>query len=419
MPATQPGSRSAVEAPVEIPAAGPDLAALIQQELPTLIALRRELHAMPELSNQERWTGNRIREELTRLGIPFRPSLGGGEGIVAHLPATEPGERPAVGLRADMDALPILEQTGLDYASRCPGVMHACGHDGHMTCVLGAARVLARLGHRPNPVTFIFQPAEEDGGGAEKMCEAGALGGEPGGALGPPIGRIYGLHCWPTIEVGRIGTRPGPLMAATDDFILDIIGVQGHAAQPHMCRDPIVAAAAIVTALQTMVSRSVAPQESMVCTVGQFIAGTANNIIPETARLVGTIRTLSASARAIACQRFFEIVQGVAAAHGCRPRIDWMPGYPVTENDEGETERVFDIASQALGREHVVHIQHPTMGGEDFAYYGQHVPACFLFLGTRPRGVEHSPALHQPDFDFNDEAIGVGVKIFCRLALAE
>lgn len=457
MPSLKPGSPAR---PIEVSAAkaapdaaragaAPDLRALIQQELPALVALRRELHSMPELSNQERWTASRIRDELMSLGIPFKHGVGGGEGIVAYLAATPDSEgrsafgadseatdrtaatsrtgpesrsTRAVALRADMDALPIDEQTGLEYASRCPGVMHACGHDGHMTCVLGAARILSKLPHRPNPVTFIFQPAEEDGGGAEKMCEAGALKGgtldDSSGGLGAPVERMYGLHCWPTIELGKVGSRPGPLMAATDDFIVDVLGVQGHAAQPHMCRDSIVAAAAIVTALQTLASRAAAPHEALVCTVGQFIAGTANNIIPETARLVGTIRTLTPHVRAVACERFFQVVENTAAAHGCKARITWMPGYPVTHNDPRETDRFFGIASEVMGDSNIINIQQPSMGGEDFAYYGQHVPACFFFLGMRHAGADRAPALHQPDFNFNDDAIPAGVELFCRLALA-
>lgn len=418
-----PTAHSAVRTspPVEVPASAPaDLRGIIQDELPRLIALRRELHAYPELSNQEHWTSQRLCDELSCLGIPFKSGIAGAEGIIAHLPATGAATgRPAIALRADMDALPIEEQTNLDYASRRHGVMHACGHDGHMACVIGAARVLSRIAHRPSPITFIFQPAEEDGGGADKMCQAGALRGENDGGIGAPVGRIYGLHCWPALELGKVGSRPGPLLAATDDFILDVVGIQGHAAQPHLCRDPIVAGAAIVTALQSIASRAVAPHESIVLTVGQFIAGTANNIIPETARLVGTIRTLTPQIRAIARDRFFQIVESTAQAHGCTARINWMDGYPVTHNDPEETGRFFDTAESALGPANVQRILHPTMGGEDFAYYGQHIPACFFFLGTRPPGVERVPALHQPDFDFNDAAIATGVEVLCRLALAD
>lgn len=394
------------------------LRSLIKAELPRLIQVRRELHTHPELSNQEEWTSQFVQTELGRLGIKFKAKIAGAHGVLGHIPGTTKS-RHAVGLRADMDALPIEEATGKAYSSKCAGAMHACGHDGHITILLGAAAVLSKLEARPNPVTLIFQPAEEDGGGGEKMCDAGCLKGDTGGGIGVPVTRIYGLHGWPSVPLGTVATRPGPLLAATDDFIVDIKGVGGHAAYPHLCKDPIVAAAATVTALQTMAARTVSPFESLVCTVGQFIAGTANNIIPESARLVGTIRTLKPETRTLAKNRFFEIVNQTAHAHGCRAEINYMEGYPVTANDADETERFFSIATKALGPGNIQRLETPTMGGEDFAYYGRHVPACFFFLGLRPASVDRYPALHQPDFDFNDDAIGTGVEMMCRMALSE
>jgi hippurate hydrolase len=392
---------------------------LIKAELPGLLELRHDLHRHPELSNQEKRTSQVVQKHLAALGVPFKAGVGGSTGIVAQIPATNgAGNKEAIALRADMDALPIQEATGKHYASQTPGVMHACGHDGHTTMLLGAARVLLKM-DRPHPVTFIFQPAEEDGGGAEKMCAAGALKGEKGGGVGTPVARMYGLHGWPQTDLGRVATRPGPLMASTDDFDVKIHGVGGHAAYPHLCKDPIVAAAAVVTALQTIASRSVAPVESVVCTVGQFIAGTANNIIPEYARLVGTIRTIKPELRRVAKDAFFAIVEGTALAHGCRAQVNWMEGYPVTMNDAAEAERVHAIALDAFGPTRAQRIEHPTMGGEDFAYYGQHVPACFFFLGLRPVGAERYPALHQPDFDFNDEAMPAGIEMLTRLALSQ
>lgn len=397
------------------------LRSLIAQELPQLVEMRRALHRRPELSDHEYETSKTIQGELTRLGISFKKGLGNkGTGIVAHIPATDPknARKPAVGLRADIDALPITEATGKAYASATPGVMHACGHDGHTTMLLGAARVLLKS-ERPNPVTLIFQPAEEHGGGAEVMCAQGALKGDAGGGIGSPVGRMIGLHCWPSVELGTVATRPGPLLAATDDFDLYVRGVGGHAAYPHLCRDPIVAGAAVVGALQTFASRAVAPYEAAVCTVGQFNAGTADNIIPEFARLSGTIRTLTPAARALAKETFYRVVEGTCAAHGCKAEIVWRPGYPVTANDPVETERFWAMATAALGVGKVQRVEQPTMGGEDFAYFGQHVPSCFFFLGLKPPGAARFPALHQPDFDFNDEAIPVGVEMLCRTALAE
>jgi amidohydrolase len=415
---------------------------LILSELADLVHFRRDLHRHPELSFQERRTSSVVQKELQRLGIPFKAGLGGnvndtsaahagddrhdvGTGILAHLPATHAlgNERPAVALRADMDALPISEQTGKPYSSIHPGVMHACGHDGHTTILLGVARILSKLRDRPNAVTFIFQPAEEGGGGGEVMCNEGVLKGgaadDATGGLGTPVGRIFGLHGWPSLGIGLVQSRPGPMFANTDDFVVTVRGVQAHAAYPHLGRDPILTAAYVVTALQTLASRSVNPLDSVVCTVGQFNAGTANNIIPETATIIGTIRTLNPTTRALAKERFFALVESTCAAHGCTPEIDWQDGYPATINDAALTDHFFDIARDTLGDSRVGYMPEPTMGGEDFSYYGHHVPACFFALGLKPPGTGRFPSLHQPDFDFNDEAIPTGIELFCRLALAE
>lgn len=397
------------------------LRGLIAKELPDLMRVRRELHRNPELSDHEVKTGRFVQEELKRLGIACKGGFGReGTGVVGFLPAT--GGRGAgkggVALRADIDALPIQETPGKEYASHSPGVMHACGHDGHTTILLGAARVLSKV-DRPNPVTLLFQPAEEHIGGAEPMCRQGALGGERAGGVGEPAARVYGLHGWPQLEVGTVATRPGPLLAATDEFEVRIVGQGGHAAYPHLCKDPIVAAAAVVMALQTLASRATSPVDSLVCTVGTIGAGSASNIIPDFAELSGTIRTLRDETRAMAKGRCYEIVEQTAAAHGCRAEIKWREGYPVTRNDEAEAERVLRVAAEVVGAGRVQRVETPTMGGEDFAYYGKHLPACFFLLGLRPRGAKSYPALHQPEFDFNDEALPVGIEMMCRLALSE
>lgn len=413
---------------------------LITKEVAPLTQIRRDLHKHPELSMQERRTSGIVRAELERLGIACKANLGGGTGVVGHLPATDGAgnARPAIALRADMDALPITEQTGKPYASITPGAMHACGHDGHTTMLLGAARVLAALPHRPRPVTFIFQPAEEYGGGGDIMCREGVLEGGDGptstladgrpGGIGPRVERIFGLHGWPQLPLGSIATRPGPLMAAVDDFVVTIRGTQCHGAYPHLGNDPIVASAHIVTALQSIASRNVGPLESVVVTVGQINAGTANNIIPETCTLVGTVRSLKDDTKQIAKRRFFEIVEGVARSMGCTAEIDWQDGYPVTNNDPALTSHVFEVARRVLGEGNVIHAEQPTMGGEDFSFYGRHVPACFFFLGLNPaiNGLSKAsggsadgtfPSLHQPTFDFNDDAISIGVELLVSLAL--
>ena len=394
------------------------IAHAVDADLERLASLRREFHRHPELSNAERATAQRIEAELRDIGLETKTGFGrNGTGVIAFLPASAP-THTTVALRADIDALPITETTGKPWASATPGVMHACGHDGHTAILLGAARVLAGLEHRRHNVLFIFQPAEEDGGGAEVMCEQGVLRGSAGGGLGQPVTRIFGLHGWPRMPLGVVGTRPGPMMASTDDFDVRIVGKGGHAAMPHLARDPIVAASAIIMALQTIASRSINPCEAGVVTVGQIEAGTANNIIPETARLVGTIRALTDETRSILGERFRAVVQDTAAAHGCTADISWHPGYPVTANDADTTEHFFAVARQTLGQDRVELVPEPSMGGEDFSYYGRHVPACFYLLGLLPRGVDADavPLLHQPGFDFNDDAIATGVRVMCALA---
>lgn len=403
-----------------------DLAGRIAQELDDLTRIRRDLHRHPEIRFEEHRTGKAVQEEMARLGIPFIAGLGGrspgeGAGVLAHLPATNPGSGAGagacVGLRADMDALPITERSGAPWASATPGVMHACGHDGHTTILLGAARVLAGMDHRPNPVTLVFQPAEEGGAGAEKMCRDGALTGGPDGALGAPVARMYGLHGWPALPLGVIGTRAGPLLAATDEITLTVRGRQAHAAYPHLGADPIVAACHIVASAQTIASRTVSPLDSVVVTFGTFHAGTATNVIPEQATLTGTLRTLRAETRVLAGQRLGEVVEHAARALGCEATLTIEEGYPVTINDPAEAARVLATAREAGLARGAHELPEPTMGGEDFAFYANRVPSCFYFLGLKREGVEQAPQLHQPDFDFPDGAIGVGVEMMCRLAL--
>jgi len=392
----------------------------IAGEAPSLVEIRHRLHRIPELGYQEQKTSNAICHELDRLGIVYRAGLAGGTGVVAHLPATEPGARHATGLRADIDALPISERTGKPYASEHPGLMHACGHDGHTTILLGAARLLSQTQHRPNPVTFVFQPAEEGGAGGEKMCDDGALLGEQGGGLGPPVARMFGLHGWPQIPLGTISTRPGPLLAATDDFEVHIVGMQTHAAFPHLGRDAIVASAHVVNALQSIASRSVSPLDSVIVTVGAIQGGTTNNVIPERVKLIGTVRTLHDATRTRAREEFERVVTRSAETFGCRAEIDYQTGYPVTYNDPELTDHVLHLARETFGEKHVEVTPEACMGGEDFSYYGRHVPACFYLLGVCPIGSDPAtiPQLHQPEFDFNDEAIPVGVEMMCRLALS-
>ncbi|HEX2836993.1 MAG TPA: amidohydrolase [Phycisphaerales bacterium] len=398
-------------------AARADIARAVDAVLPRLRAIRHDLHQHPELCFEEKYTSAVVQRELAACGARVKAGMAKGTGVIGYLPATDPANesRGAIALRADMDALPILERTGRAYASTTEGLMHACGHDGHTAMLIGAAQVLSKV-ERPRPVLFVFQPAEEGGGGGDLMCKEGALAGEGRGGLGAPAKMIFGLHGWPTVEVGRVASRVGPLLAATDDFEVTVKGTQSHGAYPHFGNDPIVASAQMITALQTIASRNVSPLDSCVVTVGIIKAGTADNIIPETCTFVGTIRTLLPETRKLARERFYAIVEATAHAMGCGVHIDWRPGYPVTANDRGATELFFDVAKSCVGADLVEVVEQPTMGGEDFSYYGQHVPACFFLLGLRPRGAASFPTLHQPDFDFNDDALPVGVRVFCELA---
>ncbi|MEM7754800.1 MAG: amidohydrolase [Planctomycetota bacterium] len=390
-----------------------DLSAAVTGLVPELTALRRALHQIPELGYEEVRTAERVRAELDAAGIEYKAGLAGGTGIVAYLPATRGGSE-TVALRADMDALPIAENTGAAWASGTPGKMHACGHDGHMTILLGAAKALAKM-DRPNNVTFVFQPAEEGGAGGERMCADGALKGAAGGGIGKPVDRIFGLHGWPEQDLGTIGTRGGPLLAATDEFEITIHGTQGHAAFPHFAKDPVVCAAQVITALQTLPSRETDPVDSSVVTVGSIHGGSAHNVIPASVELIGTVRTLKDETRTTMRTRLHELVNGLSQAMGCRAEIAWHEGYPVTHNSAELAEKVLEVGSAALGTDCAVRIESPFMGGEDFSYYGHQVPACFFTLGLKPEGAGAVPLLHQAEFDFNDDAIGVGVEMFCRL----
>ena len=388
-------------------------------------ALRHDLHRHPELSFHESRTSGVVQRELGAMGISFVAGLGAaqpadkGNGVLGYIPASgSPEKAPTIALRADIDALPIAEETGREYASTTPGVMHACGHDGHTSMLLGAARVIGAAATRPNNVLLIFQPAEENGAGAEKMCRDGALDGRHFPGRAGAVSAVYGLHGWPEMELGTIGIRDGAMLAATDEFRVIVHGKGGHAAQPHLTLDPIVCASALVTALQTIASRRFSPFEPVVVTVGEFHAGSANNIIPESAMLHGTIRTLTDAARTLAEQEFHQLAAQVCAAHGCRAEVIFRRGYPATRNAAEPTNRFRKIAAETVGPDRLIEREHPTMGGEDFAYYGAHAPTTFFFLGLRPKAQATYPGLHTPRFDFNDDALQTGIELMAALALS-
>jgi len=390
---------------------------IIQEVLPQAIAIRHDLHAHPELGYKEVRTSQIVQKRLADLGVSFERGLAGGTGVLGWLPATiDPNNAKTVALRADMDALPIVENTGVDYCSVNPGVMHACGHDGHTTILLTSAEVLSRQSERPNNVLFVFQPAEEGGAGGDRLCKEGALKGT---IIGKPVDKIFGLHGFPGAEVGHVTVRNGPMLAAATEMEIRIQGKGSHAAYPHFGIDPIVVAAHIVTALQTIPSRTVNPLDSIVITIGKILAGVAHNVIPDTAFLHGTLRTLKTEVDDLAKRRIQEVVTGIASAMGATATVEFVGAYPVTFNDPGATDEFRSVAQRVLGSSFLHEEPHPSMGGEDFSFYGKEVPASFFFLGLRPRGQASYANLHAPDFNFNDDAIPTGVLLMTELALAK
>jgi amidohydrolase len=385
----------------------------IDASLPEIIDIRHDLHRHPELGYNEVRTSGRVQELLSNWGIEHAGGLAKGTGVVGYLPATgNPGNAKTIGLRADMDALPITEDTGLDYTSDHEGVMHACGHDGHTSILLAAAKILSHE-ERPNNVLFVFQPAEEGGAGAKAMCDDGVLHGR---VLGPKVDRMFGLHGFPTGELGKVYTRNGPLMASASEFRMTITGKGSHAAMPHLGIDPIVVAAHIITALQTIASRSVDPLDAVVVTVGQVLAGVAHNVIPDTALLRGTMRALTDQTNTRTRDQIVHISRTVAEAFGATAELEWMQAYPVTFNDPENTEHFRSVARNTLGDEATQEERNPTMGAEDFSFYGHHVPATFFFLGLKDERMSGYPNLHAPQFDFNDEALPIGIEMMCALA---
>lgn len=373
-------------------------------------ALRHDLHQHPELGYEEQYTSRLISRELTRLGIQHQTGFAGGTGIVALIRGGN-GEGPCVALRADIDALPIEEATGLPYASLTPGRMHACGHDGHTSVLLGAAALLQKASPTfRGSVKLIFQPAEEGGCGAERMCNEGVL-------ANPKVDAIFGLHGWPGLKVGLVATKPGPLLASVDGFVIKIVGRGCHAAAPQDGIDPILCGAALVQAFQSVVSRETDPLDAAVLTIAQFQAGSNFNVIPETAELNGTIRALTAERRTAIMESMERISQGIAAAHRCRCDIRYYGTTPCTHNTPNLAEFVRQTAQEVLGKTAAIPFGKPAMWGEDFAFYLQHVPGCFYVLGVQPPDRDSYPMLHNPAFDFTDAAIPHGVRMMTELAL--
>ncbi len=377
----------------------------VRRNFRELVAVRRAIHRWPEQGFQERRTAELIRGRLAAWGIEHRPMCG--TGTVALVRGARPG--PTILIRADMDALPVQEENRVPYASRNAGVMHACGHDGHVAMGLVAARILqGRRGALKGNVKFMFQPAEEGPGGAGPMIEAGLLGK-------PRVDAAFAIHLWNDLPTGKVGVREGPVMASADEFKVVVLGRGGHGAAPHQTVDPVVVAAHIVTACQNIVSRKVDPVRSAVVTFGQVHGGTRHNIIPDEVVLNGTVRAFENTVRRQLAREIPRVARGVASALGAGLRFEYHWGYPPTVNDGAMARAARQAAREALGPGAAVE-QDLTMGAEDMSLVLEEVPGCYLFVGSanRPRGFVHPH--HSARFDFDEAALGGGVEVWLRLA---
>lgn len=373
------------------------------EEKESLIALRRDLHRHPELSWKEERTAGRLEAALRGLGITEVRRVAG-TGVIARVPGRERGA-PVVALRGDIDALPIQEATGLPYESEIPGVMHACGHDVHATWAVGAGMLLAKQSARGD-VLVVLQPAEEMGNGAPAIIASGALDG---------VRAIFGGHVDRRFPVGQVVAQPGPLAAAADAFSIDVFGKGAHGARPHEGIDPIVAAAAIVSALQTIVSRRLDPGVAAIVTIGSIHGGSAPNVIPERVHLTGTLRAMVPDVRATLHREVTSIATAVAAAHGATVKVDIEKGPPPIVNPEREAGWAREAAVRVLGEDNVVPFGVTNMGGEDFACYLERIGGCFLRIGAREPGGDPAPA-HSPGFTAAEDSIFVGAAVLAECA---
>jgi hippurate hydrolase len=372
---------------------------------PDIAGWRRNIHEHPELQYDVHRTAAFVEDRLREFGCDEIATGLGRTGVVGVIRGRRPasdGTVKVIGLRADMDALPIQEQTNLPYASKTPGKMHACGHDGHTAMLLGAARYLAETRNFAGEAVVIFQPAEEGGAGAAAMLKDGLMDRFR-------IDQVYGMHNVPGVRLGSFAIRPGPIMAATDAVDFRIEGRGGHAARPHLCVDSVLAGSQLVVALQSIVSRNVDPLESAVISVCEFHAGNTRNVMPQTIELHGTVRTLKTDVRDLVETRIREVAAGVAQVTGTRIDVKFGRGYPVTVNHAAQTETAIRIAKEIAG-DNNVHDTPPMMGAEDFSYMLEARPGAFIFVGNGD-----SADLHHPAYNFNDDAIVYGTSYWIRL----
>lgn len=359
------------------------------------VEIRRDIHAHPELAYAEHRTADVVARHLESLGIETHRGIGG-TGVVGVI-RRGTGSR-AIGLRADMDALPMQERNEFAHRSTHEGCMHACGHDGHTTMLLAAAEALAKA-EFDGIVYLVFQPAEEGMAGAKAMIDDGIFERFP-------MGSIFGLHNWPGMESGSFAVHTGPVMAAADRFEIEVTGIGCHAAMPHLGVDPVVASAALVQAFQTIAARTVDPLDAAVVSTTIFRAGKAQNVIPDRVQLGGTVRTFREEVRATVRRRMQEICDGIGAAHGVKIALDYQAGYPATVNSQAEAALCAEVASALVGADKVTTEMRPSMGAEDFAFFLQQKPGCYVWLGNGPG--EGGCLLHNPNYDFNDDLIPVG-----------
>ena len=368
-----------------------------------ITAWRRDIHENPELLFDVHRTAGVVAEKLKAFGCDEIVEGIGRTGVVGIIKGNKPGDR-TIGLRADMDALPMTEATGAEHASKTPGKMHACGHDGHTAMLLGAAKYLAETRNFAGSVAVIFQPAEEGGGGGKEMVDDGMM--DRWG-----IDEVYGMHNMPGIPAGEFSIRTGPAMAAADQFEIDINGKGGHAAMPHKAVDTTVVAAHIVAALQTIASRNLDPVETLVVSVCSFQTETdAYNVIPDSVKMKGTVRTYKAEVQDMAEARIKEIASGVATAFGATASVNYMRGYPATVNHADQTEKAAAVAARIVGDERVERNAPPLMGAEDFSYMLNARPGAFIFIGNGD-----TASVHHPEYDFNDAIIPTGCSYWAKL----
>jgi amidohydrolase len=381
---------------------------LSRELFPSLVKLRRELHQYPEIAYTEHKTSGVVARELKKLGIEVKKGVAK-TGVVALLNKNKKGK--TVALRADMDALPVTERTGLPFKSKNPGKMHACGHDVHMSCVIGAAKILSKLKDElPGKVKFIFQPSEEvTPGGAYPMIKAGVL-------KNPEVNGIFGLHSDSAIPIGEIGVKNGSMMAQADDFDITIIGKGGHGARPQDGIDAIVVASAVIQALQTIPSRRISPLKSVVISVGIIRGGTARNIICDKVILKATARTLEKGITKKIPDLLKEIVSGVTKGYGADFELNYYEGYPILVNNPDMTDLVRSSISKLFGKEAIFEIKEPMMGGEDFAYFLKNVPGSFIRLGIRNEKIGAVHPWHHPEWKVDEKAIEIGSSLLAQVA---